>query len=174
MEGVRGNIVHFDVLIESVVDKIRSREDVRRMIHDFADDQGSHFGIGVREAGPQPKIGHRRWIVMSESSAAHGGNVHAKTGQKTPKRKAVLGCSKINTFAKTGQSPRGIGREKINRIAVGGIERKIRVIAGATGIEPEMGEIRDISLLIEYAVGQGSQNGPRRNLELEGTVGTIA
>src|SRR5439155_9781729 len=93
-----------DELIALVVAAV---EEIRRMIHDLANDDRANFGIGVSGA---------------EGARAQRDEIDALAGRKAALRNAVCGWPKFRTGAIAGEIAARISDREINVVAVGGAE----------------------------------------------------
>ena len=86
------NIEQFDVLIDRVISR---PADVRRMIHDFVDDDRSHLRVGIAQAGPGAELLDCGRIVHPKGARAQGRKLRPQAGVKPAKGDAILPAPKL-------------------------------------------------------------------------------
>src|SRR6266542_1686245 len=97
------DVAQFDEFICRVVENFRSRTDVGRMIHDFTDDQRSHFWAGIYDAQSGAGLNRKLLVPGADDIAA--------------KSRAVLLRAKIKAMRIAGKIPVGIRGEQIHCIS---------------------------------------------------------
>src|SRR5438094_938170 len=92
------------------------------MVHDFVDDDGANFRIGVRQAGAGAELSDVGGVVHAEGALAHGGEIEADAGLVAAKRDGVFGGTKVKFNAIAGEVAARIGGGEDGVVAFGRIE----------------------------------------------------
>src|ERR1043166_1523705 len=104
----RGDIPQLDEFISSIV----TRGKVRRMVHDFGDDNRTHAGIGIGEARAPFEFSSIGRIVDAEGTCFHGSELLLARTVKIPaERDPVISRAEFDTGPIPGKCVVARGRE---------------------------------------------------------------